>query len=821
MINTKYLDKIALITKESKISYKGLLENVDKFSKLYNDKKYEKIAIFSENRVEWIYSFYSGWKNDCIVVPVDFMSSVDDVAYILNDCKPELIFYSNGTKDNFAKISEKLDYKIESINFDDVKLLEQNSETDFSINEDTETTAVIIYTSGTTGSPKGVMLSFKNLIANLDGVTKNVPIFTPEKQTLMLLPLHHIFPLAGTMMAPLTSGGSIAMSPTMQSDDVKQTLKDNEVNIIVGVPRFYELLYRGIKAKIDSSFLAKNLYKIVNLLGSKAIGKIIFKKVHQGLGGHIETFISGGAALNKEVGNFFVTIGLDVLEGFGMTESAPTITFTRPDKIKIGSAGQALPGVTMEIRDGEVVAKGPNIMKGYYNRPEETAAVLKDGWLHTGDLGTIDSKGFLRITGRKKEIIVLSNGKNINPVELEIKLEKLSSFVKEAAVLMYEEKLHAIIVPNFQGFSEKGVKDIDKYFKDEILPDFNKELSSYKRISKFTITKDEIPRTRLSKIQRFKLPELIDKPEIDRSKTEQPDCEEYHAVKTYLESQIDMDVYPDHHIEYDLGLDSLGKLGFLSFIEQTFGVKIDEEKLFHFPSVKEIVDYIKDHKLWHKFESINWTATLKEKVNVKLPKSWLMQDLIKSLSKRVLKIYFKFKAEGFNKLPESPFIIAPNHQSHIDGLFISSCMNRSTMKNTFFYAKKKHFNNWFLKAMAKRNNVIIMDINKDLKGSIQKLAEVLKMKKNIIIFPEGTRTKTGEMGEFKKTFAILSKELDVPVVPVAINGAYAALSSGSIFPKPFTKVNVDFLEPVYPKEFTVESIVDKVKGMISNTLLKK
>ncbi|NOR44243.1 MAG: AMP-binding protein [Candidatus Delongbacteria bacterium] len=818
MINTKHLDKIALITKESKISYKGLLENVDKFSKLYNDKKYKKIAIFSENTVEWIYSFYSGWKNDCIVVPVDFMSSVDDVTYILNDCKPELIFYSNGLKENFAKIVEKLDYKIESINFDEVKLSEENSETKLTINEDTETTAVIIYTSGTTGSPKGVMLSYKNLIANLDGVTKNVPIFTPDKQTLMLLPLHHIFPLAGTMMAPLSSGGSIAMSPTMQSEDVKQTLKDNEVNIVVGVPRFYELLYRGIKAKIDASFLAKNLYKVVNLIGSKKLGQIIFKKVHQGLGGHIETFISGGAALNKEVGNFFVTIGLDVLEGFGMTESAPMITFTRPGKIKIGSAGQALPGVTMEIRNGEVVAKGPNIMKGYYNRPEETAAVLKDGWLYTGDIGTIDNKGFLRITGRTKEIIVLSNGKNINPVELEIKLEKLSSFVKEAAVLMYEEKLHAVIVPNFQGFSEKGVKDIDGYFKDEILPKFNEALSSYKRISKFTISKDEIPRTRLSKIQRFKLPELINKPEIDRSKMEQPDCEEYHAVKTYLESQIDMDVYPDHHIDYDLGLDSLGKLGFLSFIEQTFGVKIDEEKLFNFPSVKEIVDHIKDHKLWHKFESINWTATLKEKVNVKLPKSWFTQNFIKSLSKRILKIYFRFKTKGCKNLPEGPFIIAPNHQSFIDGLFVSSVISRKIMKNTYFYAKKKHVKNWLFKAMAKRNNVIVMDITKDLKGSIQKMAEVLKMKKNIIIFPEGTRTKTGEIGEFKKTFAILSKELDVPIVPVAINGAYAALSTGSIFPKPFTKVKVDFLDAVYPKELTIDSIVEKVKGMISDKM---
>ncbi|MDA3839279.1 MAG: AMP-binding protein [Candidatus Delongbacteria bacterium] len=821
MISTNYLDKIALKTKSDQISYKGLFENIDRFSKLYSDKKYKKIAIYSENRVEWIYSFFSGWKNESIVVPVDFMASVDDVSYILNDCKPELIFYSNGTKDSFEKISKKLDYSVESMNLDEIVACGDCKDIELKLPNDKETTAVIIYTSGTTGSPKGVMLSFKNLIANVDGVTKNVPIFTAKKETLMLLPLHHIFPLAGTMMAPLASGGSIAMCPSMQSEDVKETLKNNEVNIIVGVPRFFELLYRGIKAKIDSSFLAKNLYRIVNLLGSKALGKIIFKKVHQGLGGHIETFVAGGAALNKEVGNFFVTIGVDVLEGFGMTEAAPMITFTRPGKIKIGSTGQALPGVTIEIRDGEVVAKGPNIMKGYYNRPEETAAVLKDGWLYSGDLGNLDKKGFLRITGRTKEIIVLSNGKNINPVELEIKLEKLTTFIKETAVLMHEEKLHAVIVPNFQGFSEKGVKDIDKYFKDEILPKFNESLSSYKKISQFTITKDEIPRTRLSKIQRFKLAEMINKPEIDRSKMKEPDSEEYHAVKKFLSSQTNMDIYPDHHIEYDLGLDSLGKIGFLSFIEQTFGVKIDEDKLFHFPSVQEIVDHIKNHKMWHKVENINWTATLKEKVNVNLPKSWFTQNFIKSLSKRMFQLYFRFKASGSKDLPEGPFIIAPNHQSYIDGLFVAACIKRKTMKNTFFYAKKKHVKNWFLNLMAKKNNVIVMDVNKDLKGSIQKMAEVLKRKKNIIIFPEGTRSKTGELGDFKKTFAILSKELDVPVVPVAINGAYNALSTGSIFPRPFTKVKVDFLEPVFPEGLTIDSIVEKVKNMISNTLKKK
>ncbi len=818
MICTQYLDKTAIISGNRRISYKELLEKINSFAEIYKKKNYSMTAVYSENRPEWMYAFFSGWKNKCTVVTVDHTASADDVSYILNDSKPGLIFYSNSTKKNFDLIKEKLEYDADAINLDEINLKKAAGELKLEADSDQDKTAVIIYTSGTTGNPKGVMLSFRNLIANIDGVTKNVPIFTHRKQTLMLLPLHHIFPLAGTMLAPLASGGSIAMALSMNSDDVKKTLKDNQVNIMVGVPRFYELLYKGIKSKIDSSLIPRLLYKLVKSTGSRKLGKKIFRKVHQGLGGYLETMVSGGAALNPEVGGFFNSLGFDMLEGFGMTEAAPMITFTRPGNIVIGSPGQALPGVEIRIVDGEVTAKGPNIMKGYYKRPEETSEILRDGWLFTGDLGTLDDKGFLRITGRKKEIIVLSNGKNINPVELEIKLEKFKPFVKEAAVLMHNDRLHALIVPDSEAFNVKGIKDVSEYIRTDILPVFNKDQSSYKKITQFTIINDDIPRTRLSKIQRFKLSELIGNSAAEKKDAVHPDTEEYKAVKEFLEKQHGVNVYPDHNIDYDIGLDSLGKIGFLSFIEQKFGVKIDEDKLPHFKSVKEIAEHIRHTKLWNKEDFVNWTSALKEKVQVKLPKSWFTQNLFKSISKRLLKIYFKFTVTGGENLPEAPFIIAPNHQSYIDGLFVSACIKRPVMKNTYFYAKKKHVSNWFLKFLAKKNNVIVMDIDKDIMGSIRKMAEVLKSGRNMILFPEGTRSKDGTLGDFKQTFAILSRELNVPVVPVVINGAHKALPSGSVIPRLFKKVSVEFLEPVKPEGLSAEEITEKVKAMIGEKL---
>lgn len=818
MISREDIKKEAIITKNKHISYEELFQFVEQYSCIFKDKGYKKVAIFSENRVEWIYAFYAALKNGSIVVPVDFAASNEDVAYILNDSQPELIFSSHGQIKEIDKIKPKLNYSPEIIFFDDIQLPFVDPIIEPITPSDIENTAVIIYTSGTTGSPKGVMLSFKNLLANIKAVSEDVVIFTPQRQVLMLLPMHHIFPLAGSMMAPLRVGATIVMSPSMQSSDLLETLKNNQVALIIGVPRLYELIYKGVKAKIDASFVGRMLFRIVKLIKSKTLGKKIFGKVHRGFGGHLEYLVSGGAALSREVGGFFQTLGFDVLEGFGMTEAAPMITFTRPGKVLIGSPGHPLPGLSVEIRDGEVVANGPNIMQGYYNRPEETAEVLKDGWLYTGDLGRFDKKGYLFITGRRKEIIVLSNGKNINPIELEVKLEKASPCVKEAGVYLFNDALHAVIHPDYKSLSDLGIKNPEQYFRETIMPELNNNLSSYKRIMHFALVNVELPRTRLGKLQRYKLAELAEAPKKKKGKVEHPDNEEYRAVKSFIESQVDMEISPDDHLEFDIALDSLGRLSLIDFIETKFGIKLDNEKLVRFPSVRAMVDHIREHKLFNKEEGTNWTELLKEKVHVKLPKTWPTQNFIKNISKGFFKIYFKFKSEGTENIPEGPCIIAPNHQSYLDGLLVASFIKRKTFRSTYFYAKKKHVNNWITRFMASKNNVIVMDIDKDLKESIQKLAEVLKSGKKIILFPEGTRTHTGELSDFKKTFAILSRELNVPVVPVAISGAFKAFPRGSKVPRPGTPIRVSFLPPINPADYDLDSLIEMVKSKIETKI---
>ena len=813
MINTEYKDKIALITHNKSYTYQQLFTKINQFSVFFEGKKYQKIAIHAENSEDWVFAFYAGWKNNCIVVPVDFLSSIDDVSHILNDCTPDLIFISPTTAAKFERVKSNLNYKPQIVNFNDLKLEINNEAFEWNVPQDIEKTAVIIYTSGTTGSPKGVMLSYKNLLANIEAVSEKVKIFTKDRQALLLLPLHHIFPLAGSMMAPLTVGGTVVMSPSMQSSDLLETLKNNKVNIMIGVPRLYDLLYKGLKSKINASISGKIVFSIVKALHSKKIAKKVLKKVHEGFGGHLEFLVCGGAALNKETGAFFHALGFEVLEGFGMTEASPMITFTRPGKVKIGSPGFVLPGLSVEIRDNEICAKGDNIMKGYYNRLEETNDVLKDGWLYTGDLGRFDKKGYLYITGRKKEIIVTQNGKNINPVELEEKLEKIS-LINEAGVFLHNDLLHTVILPDYESLANSNIKNPETYFKETVMPDFNKELTSYKRIMKYSLIKEEIPRTRLGKIQRFKLIDLFEKPVKNDKKTNDPKSEEYVVIKTFIESQIDMTISPDDHLEYDIALDSLGKITLIDFIERTFGVKIEEENLLKFPSIRKMVDYIKEHKVFHNLELPNWSEIFKEKIQIKLPKSGVSLPIFIKLSKVFLKVYFKFKSKGYDELPEGPAIITPNHQSFLDGLFVTAHLKRKTIKETFFYAKKEHVKTKFFKFLASKNNIIVMDLNNDLKESIQKMAAVLESGKKIMIFPEGTRSKNGELGVFKKTFAILSKELNVPVIPVAISGAFKALPIGSKFPIPFTKIQVSYLKAIHPKNYTLDTLTEKVKESI-------
>ncbi len=814
----KDYNKTALIYRGQNISYAQTIEAVKKFAAGYQLKKGERAAIFAENRPEWVYSLFSVWEKSGIAVPIDYLSPADEVGYILNDCRPEIVFCSAKTKDVLIAAADGLKdgYRPKIAVFEELPGNDSAPSLE-PVSYDVHDTAIIIYTSGTTGSPKGVMLTHDNLHSNIEAVVDGARIYSGRDRLLAILPFHHIFPLMGNIMAPLSCGGTLVILEKISSEDILNAFREHKITIVIGVPRLYRLFHKGLMDKINASPAAKILLKISRSLKSLSFGRLVFKKAQEAFGGSITYFVSGGAKLDERVGRDLYALGFEILEGFGMTEAAPMITFTRPGQVKIGSPGTPTSQTEVRIEDGEVLARGRNIMKGYYHKPEDTAAILKDGWLHTGDQGYLDQKNRLFITGRKKEIIVLSNGKNINPEEIENRILSISPLIKEIGVYPRDEKLGAVIHPDLQTVKQEQVVNLRETIKWLVLDKFNLTVPSYKKIHHFTLVGSELPKTRLGKLKRFLLPQMDTKTAETHQAKPDPDTVEYRVLKNYLEKALDQQVWPQQHLEYDLGLDSLGKIELDLFLEKSFGMKLDDEDSVAHHTVEELSRLIAGQKSSVNAENSDWHSTLQEQVKFEPPQSMFMQQFLKVTAAPLFRLYFRLKGTGQDRLPPAPFILAPNHQSFLDGLFLSILLPDKVLKNTYFLAAGKHIKTPLTRFYARHSNMLVMDINRDLKKTLQQAAAAIREGRNLAIFPEGARSRDGNLLEFKKTFAILSRELQVPVVPVAVSGAYAAFPIGRKFPKA-GKITLKFLEPIHPGEMDYQQIADKTREAIAGNL---
>lgn len=823
----KDFNKVAIITKEREISYTSLIQYVNYYSKQNDSKPEEKVLLFSENREGWLFAFFSIWANKSIAVPVDASSTVHDVAYIINDCRPASAWVSKNCEETIRKaIAETgIDVKINLI--DDSENADVSSmPTAIDTVPEESSTALIIYTSGTTGSPKGVMLSYANLYANLRGVCDEVPIINEHRRIIILLPLHHVLPLMGTVIAPILRGGGVAICPSMTGPDIMDTLCRGQIGIMIGVPRLWQTLYTGIKKKIDASPVTRTLFNICKKANSRTLSRFVFQSIRKKMGGHLDYCVSGGAALDKEIGEGLRTLGLDVLEGYGMTETAPIIAFTRPGDIIPGCVGLPLPSVECKIVNGELCAKGPNVMQGYYNRPEETAAVIdKDGFIHTGDLARFDEKGRVIITGRSKEIIVLSNGKNVQPSEIEYKLEKHDDKVKEAAIVQDGDMLRAIIVPQDAWSSGMNDAEIQEALKREVLEPYNLTVTNYKKVMSLMVYHGDLPRTKLDKLQRFKLKDILanagKQEKADAPEIEEPKDEAYQILKKYIEEEKKIKVRPTDHLETDLAFDSLDRVSLQGFIEQTFGIEINADTMSTYANVQAISEHINEKKTRTEVADTDWHKLLTEEhTELDLPSSSFIHKLGAKLFKGFLKCHNGLKIYGKENIPaEGPFIIAPNHQSFLDGPIVMTGMSWNEVSGYYFYATEEHVQHPVLKYLARRNNIILME-RRNLKNSILKLAEVIRKGKNVVIFPEGSRTHDGDMIPFKKMFAILSTELQVPVVPVCIKGAFEANPRSKKFIST-ARISVKYLPAVAPQAGDdYNSFAKKIHNIIESELKK-
>ncbi len=505
-------------------------------------KREDKIAIIAENRPEWVYTDLAILGLGAVDVPIYPISTSETIEFILNNSEAVGIVVSNQfhmnkvlkVRDkvkslrfiivmNDTDISEQRDVYL----FKDVqkmgKEFEKENPTHFVDNiklarEDDLCT--LIYTSGTTGEPKGVMLTHKNIISNVMAVHEIIEI-GPEDLFLSFLPLSHVFERMAGYYLPLTTGSQIAYAESIEK--VASNLMEVKPTVMTAVPRLFERIYSKVRKGVDASpekkqkifnwaisvgenyHIAKKTDNGVPIglkLKHKLADKLVFSKIREKTGGNLRFFVSGGAALARELGVFFEAIGIIILEGYGLTESSPVIAVNRPYNYKFGTVGHTMPGVEVKIApDGEILAYGPNIMQGYYKNKEETEKTIKDGWLHTGDIGVFDAEGFLMITDRKKSLFKTTGGKYIAPTPIENLF--LGSKYIDQFIIVGDRRMFitALIVPDFEALKEYAdahritykdpmeltqMKQIYEMLEKD-LGQFQRKLAGHEKVRKFTI----------------------------------------------------------------------------------------------------------------------------------------------------------------------------------------------------------------------------------------------------------------------------------------------------------------------------------------------
>ena len=847
-------DAVACQTKEGNIyqtfTYARLYELSLKFANLLKQEglaKGELIAILLENSPFWPAIYFGIIGIGATAVPIDPKLTPYEVNNVLRDSGARILFSS-------AELYEPLEARLKNILSFKKTLLYPFKEIDtlrpeeISVENNPQDIASILYTSGTTASPKGVMLTHKNFSSNFESIF-GLKIILPQDNIIALLPLHHSYPFMVTLLTPLFTGAKITFLNSLKSEDLLKCCEETNATILVGVPQLYHLLHKAIFEKIPNPSIFLPILKAGNLVRKSLrlnLNKILLKKLHQKFGSSLRFFASGGARLDPKVGYELTLLGFTILEGYGLTETSPVVTFNPLKRVRIGSVGPPIPKVKIKINNpnrenaGEVLIQGPNVMKGYYKKPKETLEVLKEGWFYSGDLGFIDKKGYLHLTGRSKEIIVLSSGKNIYPEEIENHYLK-SPYIKEMCVLETTSaglsSLYAVVFPNVDYFRKTREINIQGKIR-WILENLSKELPSYKRIMGFTIAKEELPKTRLGKLKRYEIKAGYlpaggaPGAEIGQIKKDAVSDEGLAPrepltakILELVSQQLKTKVNLNDHLELDLGIDSLSRVELAIAFEKKFNVNIPDADFSEIFTVKELIAKIGSllntgqEKLKPNLQPV-WSQIIQKEPKREILDKIVLRPgiadkiisfLLLNLTLLALKIFWKLKIKGRENLPlDKPFILCPNHASYLDGFVAAASVGIRRELNLFFLGYSVYFQHPLVRWAVKIARLIAVDPAVNLTEAMQASSYVLRNNKSLCVFPEGERSIDDQIKPFKKGAGILIKETSALVVPCYIQGSHRSWPRGKTFPIP-SPIKIIFGKP-YTREELKETGAKKTDG---------
>lgn len=501
-----------------------------------------RIAVVGENSYKWVVSYLSVTNGTGVVVPLDKELPTNEMEGLIERAEVRAIFTSAKLEKKLAEMGKKalkgVDYIIrmtssdaeaikgpKTVNFDDMieegrKLMAAGDRSFIDAKIDPYAMCSLLFTSGTTGTAKGVMLSHRNLVQNVVNMSKYVDIGI-DGIGLSVLPMHHTFEMTCHIMTSIYQGLTVCICEGLKY--IMKNMAEAKCTHMLAVPLIFEQMHKKIMKQAEQKGQGTKLRKAIAfshkhaLYNHPEVTKRMFSALHTATGGRMRLFISGGAAIDPQVIEDFEAMGVTMIQGYGMTENAPIIAVNRDCCSKADAAGFPMQGTEVSIVDadengvGEVICRGPSVMMGYYNNPEETAAVLKDGWLYTGDYGMMDSEGYLHICGRKKNVIVTKNGKNVFPEDVEYYLLK-SDYIEEVLVMGVEDPktgdtvIKASIYPNYSLIEREmgsvSEEELQKFFKG-IVDHVNDEMPIYKRVKRITIRSTEFEKTTTRKIKRF------------------------------------------------------------------------------------------------------------------------------------------------------------------------------------------------------------------------------------------------------------------------------------------------------------------------------
>ena len=700
-----------------------------------------------------------------------------------------------------------------------------------------EDIACLLYTSGTTGSPKGVPLSHRNLASNVEAVLTE-GIAGNDDRILLPLPLHHAYPLTVGLLSGLACGATLVFPGGLGGPQLVEAARKSRATMMVGVPRFYASLLLGIQSRASGGWAGTafkvlfGLSKTVRRRWGVTLGRGLFSRLRNRIGPTLRVLISGGARIDPDVVWGLEALGWTVLSGYGLTETAPIVSFNTPNARNLETAGRPLPGVEVRIaaekgkRDGEVQVRGPNVFAGYLDNPEATrASFTQDGWLHTGDVGYLDEDRFLHLIGRTSDLIVLADGKNIVPEDVE-KVYLQSPFIREMAVIEHKGLLVGIFVPDVDAIRTYGAARLQELMREEV-DKGSVKLPPYRRVHGYMLWREPLPRNPLGKLRRHLLDDIYVQPRHRHPSGEAPRMSD--ADRQFMEKMGCADVwawlmerFPNVHLTFetspqlDLDLDSLGWLTLTLDLDETFAVRLDDEAVGRITTLRHLLQEI--------------AAVRNAKIDgAQLPPrseaDWISPQsqadkrlgrVIHGLVRFLTTVLLRMQVEGLKNLPKhGPFILAVNHISYLDPVCVYAALPREVLERTFFAGWTRIlFKNKLMRLISRATRTFPVNPDHGVGAAITLGTELINRGDALVLFPEGRVSGDGELLRFQPGIGLLAARTGAPIIPARISGTFEVMPRGWRLRR-LSKVRIEIGTPLDSKHLLDEAPKDNAHQFIA------